>query len=178
MAMSTAAKAAVSVSRKRRPRIRARGTAKSKIAGSGKGGAKSGAAAHALDLLRIARPRGSDSRALVRRGLPFTAVEELSQQLELSTQDLGDVLGIPRRTVARRRAASLLSAAESDRLYRVAHIVALAQQVLGDMAKARAWLRAANRALAGETPLALLDTDVGTRQVDDLLQRINYGIMS
>lgn len=177
--MPTAAKRAVSPSGKRRLRIRARGAAGSRTAHPGEGGPLAPAAAHALDLLGVARPRrGSDSRAIVRRGLPFTAVQALSKQLGLSTQDLGDVLGIPRRTVARRRIARQLTPAESDRLYRFAHVVALAQHVLGDMAKARAWLLAPNRALGGESPVALLDTDVGTRQVEDVLQRINYGIMS
>jgi putative toxin-antitoxin system antitoxin component (TIGR02293 family) len=54
----------------------------------------------------------------------------------------------------------------------------MASEVLGSLAKARAWLHAENRALGGRSPIGLLDTEIGEQRVEDLLNRINYGIYS
>ena len=40
------------------------------------------------------------------------------------------------------------------------------------------WLRRPNRALNGELPIDLLDTDVGARQIEDVLGRIAHGVVS
>jgi putative toxin-antitoxin system antitoxin component (TIGR02293 family) len=50
--------------------------------------------------------------------------------------------------------------------------------VLGDADKARRWLKAPNRALGGEVPFDLLDTDIGAHQIEDVLMRLNHGIFS
>jgi putative toxin-antitoxin system antitoxin component (TIGR02293 family) len=50
--------------------------------------------------------------------------------------------------------------------------------VLGSEDKASAWLRRPNRALDNELPIRLLDTDVGARQIEDLLGRIAHGLVS
>jgi uncharacterized protein (DUF2384 family) len=46
------------------------------------------------------------------------------------------------------------------------------------VAKARLWLLAPNRALGGEVPLHMLDTDIGARQVEEVLLRLSYGVFS
>ena len=66
----------------------------------------------------------------------------------------------------------------SDRLYRVASTLFQAVEVLGSIDKARVWFKSPNRALGGKMPLDLLDTDIGTRQVEEVLLRLNYGIFS
>jgi putative toxin-antitoxin system antitoxin component (TIGR02293 family) len=87
-------------------------------------------------------------------------------------------LSMPERTLARRQKQARLTADESDRLIRVARVMAHAVQVLGSRDKAARWLRTANRALNGTAPLSLLDTDVGTEQVSEILGRIEHGIYS
>ena len=88
------------------------------------------------------------------------------------------MLSMPERTLARRQKQARLTADESDRLIRVARVMAHAIQVLGSRDKAANWLRAANRALDGSAPLSLLDTDIGAQQVSEILGRIEYGIYS
>ncbi len=117
-------------------------------------------------------------RDAVRKGLPYSALEALQTALDLSVKELSAVLGIPERTIARRKDEQHLTAAESDRLYRAARTLAHAASVLGTVEKARLWLKRPSRALGDETPLTLLDTDVGTRQVEETLLRIVYGIHS
>jgi putative toxin-antitoxin system antitoxin component (TIGR02293 family) len=85
---------------------------------------------------------------------------------------------MPARTLARRRQSRKLDADESDRLYRMARVAAHAFSVFGAEDKAAAWLRRPNRALNGELPFHLLDTDVGARPIEDLLGRIEHGVVS
>lgn len=126
--------------------------------------------------LRATNP--AELRDAVRQGLPFSALEALTRQLEISPQQCSAVLGIPPRTVARRKEARQLNPQESDRLYRVARAASQAVAVLGSLDKARLWLKTPNRALGGDRPLDLLDTEIGARQVEDILLRLNYGIFS
>jgi putative toxin-antitoxin system antitoxin component (TIGR02293 family) len=112
----------------------------------------------------------------VRRGLPFASLSALASALELDAHDVDAVLGLPARTLARRQHARQLSAAESDRLYRVAFVAQLASSALGGVGQARAWMRRPNRGLGGATPFSLLDTGVGCRQVEEALLRLNHGV--
>ena len=128
--------------------------------------------------MRLRTTSSAELRDAVRRGLPFSSFEALTKQLEISPQRFTAVFGIPPRTVARRKEARHLNPQESDRLYRVASTLSQAVEVLGSIDKARLWLKTPNRALGCELPLDLLDTDIGTRQVEEVLLRLNYGIFS
>ena len=58
----------------------------------------------------------------------------------------------------------------------IQRIAELTEKVLGDRVKASAWLQRRNRALGGEPPLSWLDTDLGSRQVEDILGRLAHGV--
>jgi putative toxin-antitoxin system antitoxin component (TIGR02293 family) len=118
-----------------------------------------------------------DVRALIQEGLPFRSYEAMRARYGLDAATVTRVLDIPPRTLARRKAAARFPASESDRLARLARIAALAEEVLGDATKAGRWLQRPNRALAGETPLAHLATELGSRQVEDVLGRIAHGVV-
>ena len=72
----------------------------------------------------------------------------------------------------------MLDALESERVLRVARTLTRATEVLGSAEKARRWMRKANRALGGESPLSMLDTDLGTQAADEVLTRIEHGVFS
>jgi putative toxin-antitoxin system antitoxin component (TIGR02293 family) len=121
----------------------------------------------------------TDLAELVREGLPASSVLVLAQKLDLGNAALSRKLGIPQRTMTRRLSQhSRLSAAESDRTVRLARVYATAVEMIGNQEKAVEWLRTPNRALAGERPLDQLDTDLGAREVEDVLGRIAYGVYS
>jgi putative toxin-antitoxin system antitoxin component (TIGR02293 family) len=116
---------------------------------------------------------------LVRRGLPATSVSALAEKLDVGSTVLSQKLGIPQRTLTRRLSdRSRLTAAESDRTVRLARVYANAVEMIGDEQKAVAWLHTPNRALGGERPLDQLDTEVGAREVEEILGRIAYGVYS
>jgi putative toxin-antitoxin system antitoxin component (TIGR02293 family) len=116
---------------------------------------------------------------LVRRGLPATAITALAEKLDVGQSVLSQKLGIPQRTLTRRLSqGARLTAAESDRTLRLARVYANAVEMIGDDEKAVEWLHTPNRALGGERPLDQLDTDIGAREVEDVLGRIAYGVYS
>jgi len=120
-----------------------------------------------------------DLAQLVRKGLPVGSVTSLAERLHVRNAVLSRKLGIAQRTLTRRLSgASLLTPAESDRTARMARVYANAVELIGDEEKAIAWLNTANRALGGERPIDLLDTDLGSRTVEDILGRIAYGVYS
>ena len=115
---------------------------------------------------------------LLRQGLPFTTLEATMTAFGLSRDDVTTLLHLPPRTLSRRRQTRRLAADESDRLYRLTRILAHAERTLESRQKAIDWLRRPNRALNGDSPLRLIDTDIGAGQVDDILGRIEHGIFS
>ncbi len=116
---------------------------------------------------------------LIRRGLPSGSLAVLGQKLDLKNAALSEKLGIPPRTLTRRLSRhSRLTAAESDRTVRLARVYATAVEMIGNAQKAVLWLRTPNRALGGEIPIDQLDTDLGAKEVENILGRIAYGVYS
>jgi len=123
-------------------------------------------------------PSAAELRELIKRGLPYRSLESVRERLRLSVSEAASALHMPPRTLARRRQTRKLVADESDRLYRIARVAAQAFSVFGEEDKAATWLARPNRALNGEVPIHLLDTDVGARQIEDILGRIEHGVVS
>lgn len=110
-------------------------------------------------------------------GLPFHAVEKVKALMSLTDAEMARFLGIGEATLRRARASgSPLNAAISDRLYRLAKVIAVAEEVLQTPENARSWLRRAQPGLTGQVPLELLVTQAGADQVEILLRRIQHGV--
>jgi len=119
-----------------------------------------------------------DLREAIREGFRPAVVDELMRASGLTLKELAGALDLSPRSLQRRRRSGRLARFESDRLYRLARIVALANEYLGDHARALRWLKRPNRALGGLIPVAALDTEPGARQVESILGRIAYGGVS
>jgi putative toxin-antitoxin system antitoxin component (TIGR02293 family) len=86
-------------------------------------------------------------------------------------------LVIPKRTLARRRAAhDPLTVEETDKAMRLKRIAVQAERVFGEPAKAYRWLRKPKRSLNGATPVAYLASEAGARTVEGMLIRIEHGM--
>jgi putative toxin-antitoxin system antitoxin component (TIGR02293 family) len=130
---------------------------------------------------RAVRSGGQDLdklRLRLRKGLPYDSVVALSKAYKIDLKGLAVVLAIPERTLARRKQDKRLRPDESDRLFRVARIAALAEEAFGAREKAARWLHRPNRALGNAIPLHHLDTELGAREVEDVLGRIAHGVYS
>jgi putative toxin-antitoxin system antitoxin component (TIGR02293 family) len=117
-------------------------------------------------------------REAVREGLPYESLATVVEKLGIKADKVAEVIQLPLRTIARRKKEKKLEPDESDRVVRLARIGAMAAYVLGSEQKASVWLHERNRALGGIAPLDILDTDIGIRQVEELLGRIEHGVYS
>jgi putative toxin-antitoxin system antitoxin component (TIGR02293 family) len=128
----------------------------------------------------LGRPLSSDRdmREAIREGFPPAVVEELMRASGLTLKELANALDLSPRSLQRRRRSGRLALYESDRLYRLARILAIANEYLGDQQRAIRWLKRPNRALGGMAPVEAIDTELGARQVENILGRIAYGGIS
>jgi putative toxin-antitoxin system antitoxin component (TIGR02293 family) len=114
----------------------------------------------------------------IQKGLRFSELETLQNSIDMPFEQLAAKLSISRSTLQRRKAAGRLSPDESDKVMRLSRLLEHATTVFGDIDKARTWLKFPQRGLGGAVPLDYAETEVGAREVDNLLGRIDYGVYS
>ena len=114
----------------------------------------------------------------IQKGLRFSELETLQNSIDMPFEQLAAKLSISRSTLQRRKAAGRLSPDESDKVMRLSRLLEHATNVFGDIDKARTWLKFPQRGLGGAVPLDYAETEVGAREVDNLLGRIDYGVYS
>ena len=112
----------------------------------------------------------------IQKGLRFSELETLQNSIDMPFEQLAAKLCISRSTLQRRKAAGRLSPDESDKVMRLSRLLEHATKVFGDIEKARAWLKFPQRGLGGAVPLDYAETEVGAREVDNLLGRIEYSV--
>jgi putative toxin-antitoxin system antitoxin component (TIGR02293 family) len=128
------------------------------------------------EILGVPRLRtDQDLMKLVEERLSSRAIDALRQS-GLTDEEVYSLV-VPRRTLSHRRARrEALSRDESDRVVRVARVVALCEEVFGERERGWRWLRDAKRQFQGRAPLHLLATEAGARLVEELLYRIDEGM--
>jgi putative toxin-antitoxin system antitoxin component (TIGR02293 family) len=115
----------------------------------------------------------------VERGLPFRAFDRFRRNIGLPTTVLADLVHIGSRTLTRRREQGRLQPDESDRLLRASRTFGKALELFeGDDEAARRWLSSPQLALGGAVPLDLAHTEMGAREVEDLIGRLEHGVFS
>jgi putative toxin-antitoxin system antitoxin component (TIGR02293 family) len=135
-----------------------------------------------VDILGLSRKMESllDVALVIEKGLPARSIDHLKAALQLNDEEVSSTLGVSQKTISRLRAQpkKKLGVGVGDRLYRAAHVFALAASVFDDEDEAREWLRRPQVGLGNLIPLDLLTTEAGAREVEDLLGRIEYGVLS
>jgi putative toxin-antitoxin system antitoxin component (TIGR02293 family) len=137
---------------------------------------RSGLLRRIQDMLGV-QPLNSDQDlvSLVERRLSARVIDAL-RKFGIADTEVYTLI-VPRRTLTHRRTRrEALSRDESDRVVRVARVVALCHEVFGDGRRAWRWLRDTKRQFQGRTPLDLLATEAGARVVEELLYRIDEGM--
>jgi putative toxin-antitoxin system antitoxin component (TIGR02293 family) len=127
----------------------------------------SGKATHPTELIRR-----------IQKGLPFSELKALQSKIDLPLEQLAGKLAISRSTLHRRKASGRLSPEESNKVVRFSRLLRQATDLFGNVEKARAWLKHPQYGLGGAVPLDYAETEVGAREVENLLGRIKYGVYS
>ncbi len=129
---------------------------------------------HALGL--TSRPH--DLIKVVKGGLSIQVFRALAEALNVSDAALANLAGISGTTLTRRKRVGHLTPDESEHVLRIANLLERAAQVFEDVGDASDWLKTPNLSLDNVTPLDYADTEIGAREVENLLGRIDYGVYS
>ncbi len=105
-------------------------------------------------------------------GLAFGEFEALRRQLDLSLEELSARLGLTRAVVEQRKATGRLTTDESGKVVCFARLLGHAVHLFGGLEEARRWLKAPQRGLHGAVPLDYAKTEVGAREVENLLSHL------
>jgi putative toxin-antitoxin system antitoxin component (TIGR02293 family) len=140
------------------------------------------AVSHIADVLGgepILRRRLGSLAALndaVAEGLPKGALRQTAGRIFAGKIEQRQLMNriVPEATFKRRR--DRLSAAESERTERMARVVANAEYVWGDRDDARRFLTTPHPALRRRRPIDAAMTELGARQVEEILGKIFHGL--
>ena len=123
-----------------------------------------------------------DTARLVERveeGFSFRELEHLRQNMGLSREEMAELVQIRPRTLDRRKKEGRLHPEESDRLLRASRVFGRAIALFeGDVEGAIGWLRTPQRALGGAVPLEMARIEIGAREVEGLIGRLEHGVFS
>jgi putative toxin-antitoxin system antitoxin component (TIGR02293 family) len=113
----------------------------------------------------------------IERGIPARTVRDLERAKVLSASDIASV--IPTRTLERRLSAgSNLKPEEADAIARLVRVVAHARRTFEKNDIADEFLHSPNPVLGNRIPIDMAVTDLGAREVEAVLTRIEYGVYS
>jgi putative toxin-antitoxin system antitoxin component (TIGR02293 family) len=153
-----------------------------------KGSGSKSAESSSLRVVRF-RKRGASLGLVVRdvvdlmqqieQGFSFDTLLRLEASSGLLLAVLASVIGVPERTLARRKIAGKLEPQESERLLRIATLFEKCVELFeGDVTAAVNWLTSPKRALNHQPPLLYARTELGAREVEDLMGRVDQGVFS
>jgi putative toxin-antitoxin system antitoxin component (TIGR02293 family) len=116
---------------------------------------------------------------LVEDGLPSVAVRRVGAALGLRPVKVGPLVNITEKTLERRlKSHARLKPSESERVARLMRVIARASAVLESQQNARQWLQRPLRVLGGRSPLEMIATEPGAREVEHVLGRLEHGVFS
>ena len=114
----------------------------------------------------------------IKKGLPLKMFEQLCKSLGVPEKELCRILKIPASTLARRKKSGQLSFEESERVFRISRLYEKALEVFNKPELSRKWFKEPAWALGDVAPLEYSDTELGAKEVEDLLGRIEHGVFS
>jgi putative toxin-antitoxin system antitoxin component (TIGR02293 family) len=116
-----------------------------------------------------------DLARIVEDGLPIDSLSLLKEK-GLTFSEVSQMVISPRTLKHRKARGEHLSHEETDRMVRVARIVALAENVFGNLDKALLWLRSPDDRIGDRNPLSMLHTESGGRLVENMLWQLDEGV--
>jgi putative toxin-antitoxin system antitoxin component (TIGR02293 family) len=115
----------------------------------------------------------------VRSGFPYSRLARFQKATRLPLEQIARFVGIPQRTLTRRAGEGRLQPDESDRVLRASRVFEMAVGLFeGDVPAARRWLQTPQPGLGGEVPLEFASTDIGAREVENLIGRLEHGVVA
>ena len=115
----------------------------------------------------------------INKGFTYHTFQRFQRNIALPLESVMTLVNIPRRTLTRRKHEGRFAPEESDRLVRASRVYGKALELFeGNVRAASNWLLAPQRGLGGAVPLALAQTDIGSREVERLIGRLEHGVFA
>ncbi len=114
----------------------------------------------------------------IENGLPVSSFTAIRHELGMTDKELAQVIRVPKSTLAVRKKRGRFTFEESERLYRIQRLLEKAVDVLGDRKMASKWLKEKAYGLGNVSPLEFAKTEIGAREVENLLGRMEHGVFS
>ena len=103
----------------------------------------------------------------------------LESRSGIALPEIAAIIGLPARTLARRKTSGRLTPDESEKLLRLSSVFELAVDLFeGKQSDALKWLSTPKKALENQTPLSYSRTELGAREVEKLIGRLEHGVYS
>jgi len=131
-----------------------------------------------VGIFRRSMSSGVAVHEVLHSGLPSRALLKAVDTVNIPVPLLLPVFGISLRTFMRLKTdpSKPLAAEQSSRVWRFAELLAKAEDVLGAGDRGVAWMLGPAMALENRRPIDLLTTSVGANLVDDVLERMRFGV--
>jgi putative toxin-antitoxin system antitoxin component (TIGR02293 family) len=135
-------------------------------------------AATSFNILSYAETNVIELNSILKKGLAIKFYDYLLKQMNIPSGELAAALDISSKTLYNRKHKGKFNFHESERIMRYIKIFQRASDVLGGEDNARRWFSAPQHALGNEKPIEFTKTEIGAREVEDLLGRIEHGVYS
>lgn len=114
---------------------------------------------------------------VIRQGVPYHAIEGISERLKSPVKSVLSIVGIPQTTYNKKKSEhSLLASRESELIVLLTELIDYGILVFNkEEEKFQRWLKKPNLSLGGNSPESLLDTATGIDVVNYCLNRIEFG---
>lgn len=138
---------------------------------------------HIYDILRIMSLQEiySDEKKLIevsRNGITKRIFLEIIKATGLSAVGFASAVHVTPRTIERKNGDEMISPESSERAILIGKLYYKGEQVFRDKKKFRDWMDKVNFSLEGKKPKEMLDTITGIGILNDILLRIEYGIVA
>lgn len=137
---------------------------------------EAGSAQNRFAVLRQELKSGRDLVQAIRTGFEADLLAAAGDYFEIPAARIRAITRVPDTTAHRLvKRHALLDASASERLWRLADVAAMAEDVFEDELAAKQWLRSPNQAFLGVAPIDYLDTEPGAQAVRQVLNAIATG---
>ena len=117
---------------------------------------------------------------VIRQGIPYAYLESISERLNRPVKTILSIVGIPQTTYNKKKSEhSLLDSRDSELIVLLTELIDYGIIVFNqEEEKFQRWLKKPNLSLGGNSPESLLDTTTGIEEVNNCLNRIEFGNFS
>jgi putative toxin-antitoxin system antitoxin component (TIGR02293 family) len=121
---------------------------------------------------------GFEKMDVARMGISKTDLERFKETTGLDYDQLSAALSVARATLINKKGSEKFNQSVSEKIVSLADIYTYGYEVFEDVERFNQWIFRPNRALGGQSPYDILDSQFGREEVRNLIGRIDYGVYS